>query len=156
MPMIYTVAPGSNLTTSGTPSTEVDHLFVAAGVRNVGYQAIFGCGKGAALTAISGIAIRGKHFGTASTGGTAITPKPKDPGMQASKATAAHTPTAGSAQAGGYFLAFGFGAAGPGGWVAANPDSIQFCEGGSGDSLDLYSASATASLNFEISAEIVE
>lgn len=152
---VYGVAPAANQTTSGTPNTEVDALFVAAGVRNVAYQAIYVCGKGAGLTAISGIAFRVKHWTTASTAGSAITPKPRDPGAQASKATAASGPTQGSG-GGAYHLAFGCGAAGPGGWVAPNPDSMPLIEGGSGDSLDVYSASATASLNFELSAEIVE
>jgi hypothetical protein len=57
---------------------------------------------------------------------------------------------------GGYWLSIGCGAAGPGGWVAPNPDSVAVVEAGSGDSLDIYSASGTASLVLEISTEIVE
>jgi len=46
-------------------------------------------GKGAGLTAISGIAYRIKAARTTATtgGGSVITPTPKDPGAQAAKAT---------------------------------------------------------------------
>jgi hypothetical protein len=41
------------------------------------------------------------------------------------------------------------GASGPGGWVAVNPDDAPTLDGGATRSLDLFSASPTASLSFE-------
>ncbi len=73
----------------------------------------------------------------------------------ASKATAAYTPTAGSG-GGTNHLAFGCGAAGPGGWIPESPDAMPTIEGGSADSLDLYHASGTTSLNFEQSVTFIE
>ncbi len=99
MPFIYTVAlatPG-NLTTNGSANTETETFFVKAGSgRNVGVQKVDVQGKGAGLTAISGIAFRLNKWSTASTAGTSVTPAPRDPGMQAAKATAATRPTSGS------------------------------------------------------------
>jgi hypothetical protein len=47
----------------------------------------------------------------------------------------------------------GCGAAGPGGWVAANPDSLELLEGGGGLSIDMMDISGTVSLNYEFSFE---
>ncbi len=156
MPMIYSLslATAGNLTTSGTANTETDTFFVKAGVRNAWLQSMYVVGKGAGLTAISGIVFRIIKFTTASTLGTAMTPTPKDPGMQAAKATAASRPTAGTTRVNR--ILFGCGAAGPGGWVAPNPDSVELLEGGGALSIDCMDASGTVSLNFEFSAEIGE
>lgn len=152
---VYAVAPAANQATSGTANTDVDGLMVAVGSRNVSIQALYVQGKGAGLTAISGIIFRIKRWTTAATGGAAITPAPRDPGAQASKASAASAPTTGSG-GGAVQLAIGCGAAGPGGWTAPNQDSMITLEGGSGDSLDVFNASGTISLNYEQSLEIVE
>lgn len=156
MPMIYTIslATAGNLTTSATPATETDTFFVKAGVRNVALQAVYVLGKGAGLTALSGIGFRIIKLTTASTGGTTMTPSPKDPGMQAAKATSASRPTIGSTRIN--HLVFGCGAAGPGGWVAPNLDSCLLLEGGGGLSIDCVDVSGTASMVFEFSAEITE
>ena len=156
MPMVYTVTPATpaNLTTSATPATETDAFFVKAGTRNVALQSVYVIGKGAGLTAISGIAFRLAKFATASTAGTAITPTPKDPGMQAAKSTAASRPTAGTTRTN--HVVFGCGAAGPGGWVAPNPDSVIPLEGSAAGSIDMFDVSGTASLSYEFSAEVVE
>ena len=156
MPMIYSLslATAGNTTTNATPATENETFFVKAGVRNAALQSMYVIGKGAGLTAISGIAHRIIKFTTASTAGTAITPTPKDPGMQAAKQTAASAPTAGSTRINR--IVFGNGAAGPGGWVAPNPDSVELLEGGGTFSIDALNVSGTASLPFEWSAETVE
>lgn len=156
MPMVYTLALATeaNIATNATPNTETEVFFVKPGVRNAALQACYVIGKGAGLTAISGIVFRLIRWGTAATGGTGITPTPKDPGMQAAKQTAASAPTAGTTRLNK--VLFGCGAAGPGGWVAPNPDSMEMLEGGGAQSLDLLSASGTASLNFEFSAETQE
>src|SRR5437867_548965 len=90
---VYGVVPGAIQTTNATPSTENDCFFVAAGAagRSSMLQALYVVGRGAGLTAISGISFRlKKWFTTASAGGTAITPAPRDGTVQASKATAGY------------------------------------------------------------------
>jgi hypothetical protein len=156
MPMIYTLslATAGDLTTNVTPATETETFFVKAGVRNAWLQAMYLIGKGAGLSAISGIAIRLIKWTTASTAGTTITPTPKDPGMQAAKQTAASRPTSGATRVNR--LVFGCGAAGPGGWVAPNPDSVEQLEGGGALSLSGMDISGTASLKFEMSLETGE
>ena len=156
MPMVYTLALATeaNIATNGTANTETEVFFVKAGVRNCALQAMYVIGKGAGLTAISGIVFRLIKWATAATGGTGITATPKDPGMQAAKQTAGSAPTAGTTRTN--HVLFGCGAAGPGGWVAPNPDSVILMEGGGAFSIDALSASGTISLNFEFSAETVE
>jgi hypothetical protein len=156
MPMVYSLskAAAGNTATHATPDTETDVFFMKAGVRNAALQSVYVVGKGAGLTAISGISFRVVKFTIASTSGTGITPTPKDPGMQAAKHTAASAPTAGSTRVNR--MIFGCGAAGPGGWVAPNPDSVELLEGGGTFSIDMFSASGTASLNFDWSAETCE
>lgn len=153
MPMVYTISVATAGNSTAT-TTETDIFFVKAGVRNAALQSMYIVGKGAGLTAISGIAMRIIKWATASTGGTGITPTPKDPGMQAAKQTAASAPTSGTTRT--QHVVFGCGAAGPGGWVAPNPDSVILLEGGGAFSIDAMSISGTASLNFEWSAETVE
>jgi hypothetical protein len=154
--MVYScsLATAGNLTTNGTPNTETDAFFLKAGVRNAALQSVQLIGKGAGLTAISGIVMRIVKFGTASTAGTGITPTPKDPGMQAAKATSASRPTAGSTRVNRIIT--GCGAAGHGGWVAPNPDSMELLEGGGALSIDGMDASGTASLTYEFSFEFQE
>lgn len=156
MPMVYSLslATAGNLTTNGSANTETDAFFLKAGVRNAALQSVYVCGKAAGLTAISGISFRIIKFGTASTAGTGMTPTPKDPGMQAAKATAASRPTAGATRVNR--IIFGCGAAGPGGWVAPNQDSLEMLEGGGALSIDMMDISGTISLNYEFSAEFQE
>jgi hypothetical protein len=156
MPMVYTTSPATagNTATNAGANTESDVIYFIAGTRNFALQAMYLIGKAAGLTAISGIAIRIVKFTTPSTTGTAATPAPKDVGMQASKHTAKTGGTAGSTRT--QHAIFGCGAAGPGGWVAPNPDSVILLEGSSAPSLDALSVSGTASLNFEFTTETVE
>lgn len=151
--MVYTssLATAGNLTTNGSANTETDAFFLKAGVRNAALQAVNLIGKAAGLTSISGIVMRMIKWGTASTAGVAMTPTPKDPGMQAAKATAASRPTSGTTRVNRGI--FGCGAAGPGGWVAPNPDSVELLEGGGALSIDGMDASGTVSLNYEFSIE---
>src|SRR5207302_6215442 len=59
MPMVYAVVPGVIQTTNATPLTANDCAFFKPGAtRNVGLQALYVTGRGAALTAISGIQFR--------------------------------------------------------------------------------------------------
>jgi hypothetical protein len=156
MPLVYTIglATAGNITTNSSANTETDYLTIKPGVRNVGLSALYVLGKGAALTAISGIVHRIVNYATASTGGTGITPTPKDPGLQAAKATVASSPTAGSTRTN--YLSFGCGAAGPGGWIARTADDFIVAQGSGSNSTDVLCASGTVSLAFEFSGEIVE
>lgn len=157
MPFVYHTGPAANVATSGTANTEVDHLrtLTAAG-RGARISGLYLTGKGAALTAISGIIVRLYRFVTASTVGTAITPRPRDPLSPAALLTAFTAPSVGGTPT--LQLAVGCGAAGPGGWVARDQDSPMELvpAGGANGNLDLLSASGTASLNFEYSLEHAE
>lgn len=154
---VYSTVPGANVATNATPNTETDHLRTVTGAsRQALLNALYVIGKGAGLTAISGIVFRFKRFSTASTAGAAITPAPRDPTAPASTITAATAPTAGATPT--LQNAIGCGAAGPGGWVAPNPDSqmTMVAGGGANGNVDLFSASGTASLNFEYTLEHAE
>jgi len=159
MPMCYTssLATPGNSACSGTPNTETSAIYLkpasAVPARNIMLQAAYLIGKGAGLTAISGIVGRIIRCTTASTSGTATTPSPKDAGMQASTATAATGGTTSSTGRTNHVV-FGCGAAGPGGWVAPNPDSmIYVTSAATQPSVELVVASGTASLNYEFSVE---
>lgn len=156
MPFVYNSAGiinTQNFVTGGA-NTPQDYYFIKAGTRNVGVLSLITGGKGAGLTALSGIQYTLEKYPTTSTAvntGTALTPAPVDVGSQACKATAATSTgaqfTAGTGTlvyVGGCFS----GAAGPGGWVAENPDALPTLEGSANQSIDLWVASGTASLNF--------
>src|SRR5437879_13879909 len=72
---------------SDTPDLELDQLSLRPGGRNVVITEVTAGGRGAALVAISGLAIRLKRWTTSPTGsGTQINGQPKDGGSQAHKA----------------------------------------------------------------------
>lgn len=159
MPMCYTsglATPGVS-TTSGTTNTETDAIYLkpasAVPARNVALQAAYVVGAGNALTAISGIRFRIIRATTASTVGTATTPAPKDAGMQAATAVAATGGTISSTGRTNHVI-FGCGAAGPGGWVAPNPDSmIIVTSAATQPSVDLLAVATNVSLTYEFSVE---
>lgn len=156
MPLVY-VSDGAVNTAnfvSGAINTPQDYFFIKPGTRNAGLLSLIVGGKGAGLTALSGISYELEKYPTTSTAlntGTALVPAPADVGFQAAKATAGTSTgaqfTAGTGTkvfVGGCFS----GAAGPGGWVAENPDALPMLEGSANQSIDLWVASGTASLNF--------
>lgn len=155
--MVYglQLATAGNTATNGSANTESTIFMIDPGTRNAALQSMYVIGKGAGLTAISGIVFRIVKFATAGTSGTGITPTPRDPGMQAAKATCASGQTVGTGTRTNH-VNFGCGAAGPGGWVAPNPDSLVVLEGSGTNSIEALSASGTTSLNFEWSSEMVE
>ena len=127
-------------------------MFIKPGTRTIAVQSMRVGGKGAGLTALSGISYRlKKYFTTAAAGGTAITPAPGDPGAQAAKATAGGASGGVTVGTGGPTFQVGCtsGAAGPGGWTAENPDSMKVLEGSANMSMDLFVSSGTASMNYE-------
>ena len=149
-----TLATAGNMSTNATANTENDTIYFKAGARNACLQAMYAIGKGAGLTAISGIVHRIVKFTTASTSGTAAAIVAKDSGGPSATHTAFTGGTAGSTRT--QQVIFGHGAAGPGGWVAPNPDSMIVIQGSATNSMDCLNASGTASLNFEFSCEVVE
>jgi hypothetical protein len=167
LPFIYTTQSqmqSATYSTSGSLNTEIDVFSVKPGTANtVSILAIRAQGRGAGLTALSGIELNVKNWTTASTGGTTLTPSPND---VRNGVAAGHVPRIGTgggvnpvAQGSGggtYRSGFGFGASGPGGWVAANPDASLTMVGGYAGSLDLYSISGTASLLYSFWVEAQE
>lgn len=167
MPFLYSVqskAIAENYTTSGTPNTGIDAFFFKPGAtRFLALIALRVQGKGAGLTALSGIAFRLEAWTTtSSSGGTAITPAPTNNIAPAAAHTAAGGTGGGTAAVtsgtGGpsFVGGCGCGASGPGGWVAPNPDGIVGLDGNANKSIDVFSASGTASLNYELFSETQE
>jgi hypothetical protein len=156
MPFIYATAPSANVATNATVNTDTDHLrLLTVAAKGAAVKALYLVGKGAGLTAISGIAVRLVRLATASTVGTAITPTPR--GTVGTASTTAFTaPTVGATPT--QQLVIGCGAAGPGGWVAPDVDSQIFLDanGGASGNLDLISSSGTIALNFQYSLEHAE
>lgn len=153
---IYNITPTASVATSASANTDVDHLrtLTVAGraARIIGCYLI---GKGAALTSLTGIVIKLKRFSTPSTVGSAITPAPRDiVAAPAADLTAFTGPTIGTTPT--IQVAFGCGAAGPGGWVAPNEKAGIFlgAGGGANGNLDLISQTGgTTAMNFEYSTE---
>jgi hypothetical protein len=162
MPMVYTSsskAVSDTFATNATGGTENDALFIKPGARNIALTLLNVLGRGAGLTALSGIAFRIKRWTTtASSAGTAITPTPKDPGFQAATATAGAASAGVTSGTGGPVIAAmcGCGAAGPGGWAARDQDSPVVVQGSATQSADVFVASGTASLNYEMTVEHAE
>lgn len=167
MPFVYNVSSKSvaeNYTTSGSANTEIDAAFFKPGATRVSNLIGFRVqGKGAGLTALSGLAFRLKQWTTtSSSSGTSITPAPVDNRAPAAVSTAAAGAGGGTGAVtsgtGGpnIVCAVGCGASGPGGWVAPNPDAMLALDGNANKSTDVFSASGTVSLNYEFSADIQE
>ena len=158
---IYDVTGGLLQQTNATPNTANDCMFIRPGAtgRTLRVQRFDTIGRGGGLTSLSSIAIRlEKWTTTSSSGGTGITPVPVDPGAQAAKATAGSSITVVTSGTGGpsLLVTFGMSATGPGVWVAQNPDAEHTLEVADNRSIDAFNVSATASLNFEMSAMIAE
>jgi len=145
-------------TTSSTGGNLTDAMrFLTGSTRQASIQAMYLTGRGAGLTAISGISARIIRLQTASTTGTAATPRPRDLTAPASTVTISSLPTIGSGTV-SVQVAVGCGAAGPGGWVAPNPDSViaLSANGGINGNADLILGSNTVSLNVDVDVEHFE
>jgi len=162
MPLFYSDVPGAIQTTNATPNTANDCFFVKPGAtRTVWVTGVFPTGRGGGLTAISGIIYRlEKWTSTASSAGTAITPSPNDPGYQAAVHTAAYAAATVTSGTGGPTLlgAFGSGAASPGQWFVplSALDQGYSLPAAATQSIDVFNAAATPSLNFEMFATTAE
>lgn len=167
MPFVYSDVPAATeslttatfmYTTSSTAGNLTDCMrFLTGTTRQATIQALWGTGRGAGLTAISGITARIIRLQTASTVGTAATPRPRDNTSPASTITISSAPTIGSGTV-SVQVAVGGGAAGPWGWTMPNPDSgvLLTANGGINGNADLIIGSNTASLNVDIDVEHFE
>jgi hypothetical protein len=159
MPFYYGVdgAPATPYATHATPNTEDPTLVLRQAVRGMNLSAIYVHGRVVSGTVLIGIGYRVRRWTTVGTGGTAVTPNPRNIGTTAST-TAADKVTAITAGtvSGAYQLGIGCGAGGPGGWVAVNADAAIQLEGGSADELDINSVCGVASVLHHVSAEIYE
>lgn len=163
MPMVYSLSTtmlATVFTTSATPPTTIEHQFIKPGTRNIALLSLLGSGRGAGLTALTGISVRIlKSTTTSASGGTPQTPTPSDIGMQASKATAGMSATTDVTLGTGGPVAIGhigFGGSSAGGWVAENSDAKPVLEGSDNKSFGFRSVSGTASMNFEITTRFEE
>lgn len=160
MPLFYTDVPGAIQTTNAVANTPNDCFFIKAGAgRAVWLNAIYPVGRGALLTSISGISYRlEKWFTTSSSGGTAVTPSPKDVGYQAAKHTCGYAAATVTSGTGGptLMLSIGSGTTSPGNWIAPTLDQAYALEAGANQSLDIFNVSGATSLNFEMSVDTVE
>jgi|ERR1039458_2852054 hypothetical protein len=164
MPFVYDLAlatPGSS-TTNGTTNTESSVFTCATSAlpaNTVSLFAMYVQGKANAATAITGIAFRVLMLTTASTttGGTGITPRPATVGAPASLSVVFSAVTTIGSTGRTNHVAFGCGIAGPGGWVAPNPDAMATLKPtATPGSIDVASASVAVSQAFEWSAQIME
>jgi hypothetical protein len=154
-----TKAVADPFATSSSAGTEIDAMFVAPGANSVFARLLQVLGRGAGLTALSGIAFHLKRFSTtASSGGTAITPGAHDQSMPAATASSGGASAGVTQGTGGPVLVgmCGCGAAGPGGWAAQDIDSANKLKGAATNSLDMFVESGTASLNYEAALDFAE
>jgi hypothetical protein len=136
------------VTTSGTTNTEVDHLFVKAGNTAVHINGLRLQGMGNALTNLNGLSVNFKNWTTASTAGTAMTPRPVSIQSNVTAlATAGGAPTAGSG-GGTYKGGFGCSGSSPSFWTAQTMDQWIDLPGAGAGSVDLYSVAVALSLAF--------
>lgn len=150
--------------TSGSTNTEIDVFSLKPGTsRMPNVYALRGQGRGAGLTALTGISLNLKDWTTASTAGSTLTPTPNDKGNTVAASAVPRIGTGGGVNAvtpgsGGplYRGGFGFGGSGPGGWVAANPDAAIGMNPAYAGSLDIYSISGIASMAYEFWVEHAE
>lgn len=164
MPFIFaaTSAQFTNCVTSATPNTEQQDAYCsgnngATGASVHAVSFIVG-GKSAGLTVISGIGFRLKRWTTTSStsGNSPTNPVARDPGSSTPTATkfqiGFRAPAVITTGAGGpnYVGAFTCGATGPGGWISPNANSIFHA---ANTSIDLFSASGTPSLPYEVTIE---
>jgi hypothetical protein len=165
MPFVFdlSLAAAGNTLTNAAANTESSVFTCATAAalpsNTVGLFAVFVGGKGTGLTSITGIAYRIILLTTASAtaGGTAITPRPATVGAPAATSVVFSTVTTIGATGRTNHCVFTSGAAGPGGWVAANPDAVAVLKPtATAGSIDLVSASGGSALPFEWSAQIQE
>jgi hypothetical protein len=160
MPLFYMDVPGATQTSNGSANTANDCFFAKPGAaRTLWVNAIYPEGRGANLTSISGISYRlEKWTSTASSGGSAITPTPVDPGYQAASHTAGFSASTVTSGTGGptLLMSIGSGTTSPGNWIAPNLDMAYSLQAGDNKSIDVFNISGAISLVFEMSIGAAE
>jgi hypothetical protein len=153
--LYYTDVPGATQTTNATANTANDCFYIVPGSsRSVGIKTIYPTGRGATLTAISGISYRlEKWTTTASSGGTSITPTPDESGYAAASHTAGFSASTVTSGTGGptLLLSIGSGTTSPGNWQAPSFEEGYRLYAGQTQSMDIWNISGAASLVFELS-----
>lgn len=158
--LYYTDVPGATQTTNAAAGTANDCFFLKPGTsRALWLTGVFPEGRGALLSTISGISYRvEKWTTTASSGGTAITPTPVDPGYQAAQHTAGYSAGTVTSGTGGPTLlaSFGSGATSPGNWMWSDINQSPCLQAGDNKSFDIFNVSGAASLVFELFTSTAE
>lgn len=158
MPFIYGVGEaGTDYATSASADTELVWAALRQATRSFRVTAMFFAGKAVAATTLNGISHHLRRWTTAGTGGTAVTPSPRDANAPAAVTTAGFgAPTPGTVS-GAVQLSVGHSASGPGGWVARDDNSKIHVDAGTSDELAAYSIQGgTSALDFTGSFEIEE
>lgn len=155
MPFVYTdqLATPGNLTTNASGNTETETTFLKPGANNPIYlQLVSVGGKGAAQTTLNAVALRGFKWGTASTGGTALSSVARDARAPSATATSGSRPTSGTTRTNGGPIV-SCGVTSPGLWQTNDMDSMFTIAAGNAGSISFMDVGASASLTFEFSLE---
>ena len=154
---VYGIEGEISNATSASADTLDAYMALRETSQAVWMQSWLSQGKGAALTALTGIMHRLLLWTTVGTGGDSVTPQPSRPGTPAAKTLCVDGGYTEGTGSGATVLAFGHGASGPGGWMARNDESRKVLEA---DSVDEWSwnsiTGGTVAMNFEDYGEICE
>ena len=150
MPAIYTDSLGTagTLTTNASANTATETFFLKpASTRSIYLSTLYVGGQGAAATTLSSVTLRGLKWGTASTGGTALSSAPTDTSWQAATATNGSRPTAGTTRTNsGVFVNSGIATGNF--WASENPDAMPSLAASSAASLSVEDLGTSASMVF--------
>lgn len=160
MPFVYGVgAAGVDYATSASADTEDAWMALRESTSGFRLTGLFVAGKAVAATVLNGISHHVKRWTTAGSGGTSLTPSPRNSTSPAASTTAADKQSAltPGTVSGAVQLSIGHGASGPGGWVARDENSKIMVPPGTADELAIYSIQGGSSaLDFTGSCEIEE
>lgn len=155
MPAIYTDSLGTpgTLTTNASANTATETFFLKPATTRSIYLSLLYCGgQGAAATTLSSIMLRCGKWGTASTGGTAMSSAPTDGGSQAATATNGSRSTAGTTRTnGGVFVNSGIATGNF--WASENPDTMPMMPASNAGSLFVEDLGTSASMVFAFWAQ---
>lgn len=154
---VYSVTGEITNSTSASADTLDAYTALRETSQAVWLQTWLSFGKSAALTALTGVIHRLRHWTTVGTGGDSITPEPARPGHPAAKTLAVDGGYTEGTVSGATVLVVGHGATGPGGWIARNDEARKVLEA---DSVDEWSFNSiqggTVAQDFEDYVEICE
>jgi hypothetical protein len=165
MPYYYSVVPAADLTTNATANTNTDHLRAAVGATSeVMINALYLYGRASAATNISNTALKLLRASTASTVGTAFTPRTRSSQAATGVALVPALSVWSTAPTAGTFVAapdieIGCLSAGAAYWMPYDPDAaIRLAPAGTGaaGNIDAVSQGTAASLLFRYSLEFYE